>query len=59
MRTKHLRARMHLGKEAVDEKHIEIVFVLTAKMIADGFSKPLEGQDFVTFVDITMGKETD
>jgi hypothetical protein len=41
-RTKHLRARMNLGKEMVDEKRIRIEYVKAERMKADGFSKPLD-----------------
>jgi hypothetical protein len=59
-RTKHLRARMHLGKEAVDEKRVQIEFVPTEEMKADGFSKPLEGKDFAVFAETMLGcKEKD
>jgi hypothetical protein len=41
-RTKHLRARMHLGKELVDEGRIKVIYVKASKMQADAFSKPYE-----------------
>jgi hypothetical protein len=57
VRTKHLRARMHLGKEAVDEHKVNIVHVPTKQMIADGLTKPLEGRDFNIFMMAMLGIE--
>jgi len=41
-RTKHLRARMHLGKDMVDEERIKVIYAKARDMQADGFSKPYE-----------------
>jgi hypothetical protein len=57
-RTKHLRARMCLVKEAVDEKKLRIKHVLTADMIADGLSKTLEGNSFDLFVAYVLGHKS-
>jgi hypothetical protein len=40
LRMKHLRARMHLGKEMVDKGRIAVVYKCAEGMEADGFSKP-------------------
>jgi hypothetical protein len=40
--TKHLRARMNLGKEMVDEGRVKVVYVKAEEMKADGFSKLLD-----------------
>jgi hypothetical protein len=56
MRTKHLRARMNLGRlEAVTENRIEIVYKHTSEMLADGFSKPLVGENFTKFRNSILG----
>jgi hypothetical protein len=55
MRTKHLRARMNLGLEAVNENRIMIVYRHTSQMIADGLSKPLVGESFMTFRNAILG----
>jgi hypothetical protein len=55
MRTKHLRARMNLGLEAVTENRIEIIYKHTTKMVADGFSKPLVGDSFTNFKNTILG----
>jgi hypothetical protein len=49
-RTRHLRNRMHLVKEAVDNEKINVRHCKTNDMIADGFTKPLEGVDFKHFI---------
>jgi hypothetical protein len=49
-RTRHLRNRMHLVKEAVDERRLEIRHCGTNDMVADGFTKPLEGMSFQQFI---------
>jgi hypothetical protein len=49
VQTKHLRVRMNLCKEAVDEKCIRITYIHTSRMIADGLSKALEGKAFIAF----------
>jgi len=49
-RTKHLRNRMHLAKEAVDLKHLIIRHCRAELMMADGLTKPLEGVEFQQFL---------
>jgi hypothetical protein len=52
-RTKHLRARMHLGKEAFDNGNIIVQFKGTKEMKADLLSKlfdPGEHRHFAKFV---------
>jgi hypothetical protein len=52
MRTKHLRARMNLGKEMVDEGRAKVVYVKAEEMKADGFSKPLNPSGHCRFVEM-------
>jgi hypothetical protein len=42
LRTKHLRARMHLAKEMVDEGRLKVLYKEAEGMVADGFSKPYD-----------------
>jgi hypothetical protein len=49
-RTRHLRNRMHLVKEAVDEQRLNVRHCKTKEMIADGRTKPLEGAEFKQFI---------
>ncbi len=48
-RTKHLRARMNLGKEMVDEHRAEVKHICAARMEADGFSTPYDPVDHKKF----------
>jgi hypothetical protein len=48
-RTKHLRARMNLGKEMVDEKRVIVKYIRGEDMGADGFSKPYDPADHKKF----------
>jgi hypothetical protein len=41
-RTKHFRARIHLGRESVQEKRVIVEYLKAEEMIADGFSKPYD-----------------
>ena len=54
-RTKHLRARMNLGKEMVDQERIQVVYVKAAEMKADGFSKPFDPAEFKKFAKMVQG----
>jgi len=56
-RTKHLRARMKLVKEAVvDCKMVKVVYMPTERMVADGLTKVLEGLSFIEFAKLVLGK---
>jgi len=50
VRTKHLRVRMNLCKEALNLKRFIVCHIGTARMIADGFTKALEKRDFRPFM---------
>jgi hypothetical protein len=54
-RTKHLRVRMELCKEALKEKRIEVIYMPTGKMRADGLTKALDGKPFLDFVTTVLG----
>ncbi len=47
--TKHLRARMNLGKEMVDEKRVIVKYIRGEDMDADGFSKPYDPAEYEKF----------
>jgi hypothetical protein len=48
-RTKHLRARMNLGKEMVDKKRVIVKYIRGEDMDADGFSKPYDPAEHKKF----------
>jgi hypothetical protein len=56
-RTKHLRARMNLAKEMVDEARVEVVHVKAPFMKADGLTKPYEEANHKRFARIVQGEE--
>jgi hypothetical protein len=49
LRTKHLRARMNLRKEVVDEGRLKVIYQSAEGMEADGFSKPHDPAEFKRF----------
>lgn len=42
--TKHLRVRMHLCKEGVDQNRFKVLYVPMKRMIADSCTKALESK---------------
>jgi len=56
--TKLMRARVKLCKECFDEKRAIVAYCIANKMMADGFSKVLEGNDFAQFADFVQGIKT-
>ncbi len=59
VRTKYLRVRMNLCREAVQEKRINVEYIHTSKMLADGLTKVLEGKEFTSFRNNLLGMETE
>jgi hypothetical protein len=57
-RTKHMRARVNLGKECFDEKRAIVVYLNTKDMWADGASKILEGKPYEQFANFVTGVKT-
>jgi hypothetical protein len=55
-RMKHLRARMNLAKEMVDEERAVIVHVKAPEMKADGFTKPYDEAKHKPFARNTLGE---
>jgi hypothetical protein len=55
-RTKHMRARVNLGKECFDEKRALVEYCNTKMMRADGASKVLEGKEYEQFADFVQGQ---
>jgi hypothetical protein len=48
MRSKHLRIRMHLAKEQLEKKRLQIKHTRAEEMVAEGASNLLEGKEFNT-----------
>jgi hypothetical protein len=55
LQTKHLRARMYLGKEMVDEGRIKVVYKEAEGMQANGFSKPYDPVKHKPLVELIPG----
>jgi hypothetical protein len=53
--TKHLRARMHLRKEAFDDGNVIVKLTGTKDMKADGLSKPFDPGDHIRFAKFIQG----
>ena len=54
VRTKHLRVRMNLCKEGVEQNKFRITYVPTKRMIADGCTKALEKKEFELFMNCLL-----
>jgi hypothetical protein len=54
-RTKHLCARMNLGKEMVDQERVHVVYIKAVEMKADGFSKPFDPAEFKKYAKMVQG----
>jgi hypothetical protein len=56
LRTKQLRARMHLAKEMVDKGRLKVIYKEAENMVADSFSKPYDPVQHKAFAElITKG----
>ena len=55
LRTKHMRAKQAVIKEAIDYEYYQIKHVTTDKMVADVLTKPLGGEAFHKFAKIMLG----
>ena len=53
--SRHRDIRYFFSKDRVDKKEISIKYCPTTKMLADFFTKPLQGNSFRFFRDILMG----
>jgi hypothetical protein len=54
-RTKHMDIRYFYIKDVIDRGDVQVEFCPTLQMVADFFSKPLQGQLFLTMRDWIMG----
>ena len=53
--SKHIHIRYYLNTNWIKEKEFKIVYCPTGEMIADFFTKPLQGAQFVKFRDTILG----
>ena len=54
-RTRHINIRYFFIKDKVEKDEVSIVYCPTEDMVADYFTKPLQGKQFKRFRDIIMG----
>jgi hypothetical protein len=55
-RTKHLRARMNLAREMVDEDRVDVIHVKAPEMKADGLTKPFDESKHKPFAKAILGE---
>jgi hypothetical protein len=46
---------MNVGREAIIEKRIKVIYCHMSRMISNGLTKALEGNVFLTFADLILG----
>ena len=54
-KTKHMDNRYFWIKDRLDSEGIEVKYCPTSKMLADFFTKPLQGSQFRRFRDVILG----
>ena len=54
-KTRHINVRYFFIKDKVDNGDIEIVYCPTGEMLADYFTKPLQGSQFIAFRERILG----
>ena len=55
IKSRHINIRYFWIKDCVDREEIEVVYCPTNRMLADFFTKPLQGELFRLFRDVLMG----
>ena len=58
-RTRHINIRFYFVKDRVNSGKVEIKFLPTDEMVADFFTKPLQGRKFVEFRNIILNLPQD
>jgi hypothetical protein len=53
--SRHIHIRYFFVKDRVDKKELDIVYCPTEEMLADYFTKPLQGRLFTMFREVIMG----
>ena len=56
-RTRHINIRYFFIKDRIESKDVKVIYTGTDDMVADFFSKPLQGQLFEKFRDIIMNSK--
>jgi hypothetical protein len=58
-RTRHVSVRYFFVKDRIESKEVNISYLETASMVADYFTKPLQGALFTKFRNVIMGCNDD
>ena len=53
--TKHINVRYYFIKDRIDSKEFHEIYCPTNEMVADYFTTPLQGTQFIKFRDMIMG----
>jgi len=56
-KSRHIDIRYFFIKDRIDSGNIKVVYCPTEEMLADFFTKPLQGALFRKFRDVVMGRE--
>ena len=56
-KSRHIDIRYFFTKDRFDKGEIDIRYTPTDMMLADYFTKPLQGKKFILFRDMIMGKK--
>jgi len=54
-RTRHIDIRYFFVKESIDKKEVKLIYLPTEHMVADFFTKPLQGKAFLQHRDVILG----
>jgi hypothetical protein len=57
-RTRHMNIKYFYVKDRIDKKEVKVIYTPTEQMIADFFTKPLQGKLFFKFRDLVMNNTT-
>ena len=57
-RTRHINVKYYFVKDRVESKDVRIVYTPTHEMVADFFTKPLQGSLFLKFRSVIMGHDS-
>ena len=53
--TRHINIRYFFMKDRIEKDEVSVIYCPTAEMIADFFTKPLQGEIFIQFRDMILG----
>jgi hypothetical protein len=54
-RTRHINIRCYFVKDKIEAQEVQVKYIPTEDMVADFFTKPLQGSLFIKFRNLIMG----